>query len=196
VKEPRVAGVLLAAGAGTRFGSVKQLAEFDGRPLLQHAVDAALGVPVLDPVVVVLGAEAAAVSERVELGPAEVVICDDWGEGMAASLRAGVAAAGDPDWVVVTLGDQPLITAQAIAMVVDYAVSAGPRLDAVRATYGGEPGHPVALGRRLLRLVPELVGDHGARELLDSAKVRHVEALHLCRPDDVDTPQQLATLGR
>jgi molybdenum cofactor cytidylyltransferase len=186
-----IAGVVLAAGAGRRFGSPKQLAELDGVPLLQHAIDAMLAVPSLDGVVVVLGAAAEHVAAAVRFADAEPVVCSDWQEGMAASLRCGVEAAGDADWVVVTLGDQPAITPEAIEAVVD---ALHPGVDAVRAEYRGEPGHPVALSRSLFGPVADLRGDVGARELLGSVAVRPVEAGHLARPDDVDTPEDMEAI--
>ena len=73
-----IGGVVLAAGGASRFGSPKQLAELDGVPLLQHAVDAMLSVPAIDPVVVVLGAEAAGVRDAVDFGDARPVECADW----------------------------------------------------------------------------------------------------------------------
>jgi molybdenum cofactor cytidylyltransferase len=189
-----IAGVVLAAGGASRFGSPKQLAELDGVPLLQHAVDAVLAVPAVDPVVVVLGASAERVREAVSLGDARAVVCPDWEAGMAASLRCGIAAVGDPDWVLVTLGDQPRVTAEVIAGVADAAASAPPGVDAVRAMYDGVPGHPVALSRAMLPGVAKLRGDVGARELLGSASVRTFEAGRLCDPADVDTPEELEGL--
>ena len=188
-----IAGVVLAAGGASRFGSPKQLAELDGRPLLQHAVDAVLDVPAVDPVVVVLGASAEQVRKAVSLRPARAVICRDWAEGMAASLRCGVEAV-DADWVIITLGDQPLVTSQVIAAVADAAASAPAGVEAVRATYDGVPGHPVALSRAMLPGVAKLRGDVGARELLGSASVRTFEAGRLCDPVDVDTPEELEGL--
>ena len=188
-----IAGVVLAAGGASRFGSPKQLAELDGRPLLQHAVDAVLDVPAIDPVVVVLGASAEQVRKAVSLRAARAVICRDWAEGMAASLRCGVEAV-DADWVIITLGDQPRVTSQVIAAVADEAVSAPAGVEAVRATYDGVPGHPVALSRAMLPGVAKLRGDVGARELLGSASVRTFEAGRLCDPVDVDTPEELEGL--
>ena len=189
-----IGGVVLAAGGASRFGSPKQLAELDGVPLLQHAVDAMLSVPAIDPVVVVLGAEAPGVRAAVDFGDAQPVECADWQEGMAASLRCGVQAVGDCDWVLVTLGDQPRVTAQVIAAVMDHADSASAGTAAVRATYDGVAGHPVALARAILPEVAQLRGDVGARELLGHATVRTFEAAHLCDPGDVDTPQDLEAL--
>jgi molybdenum cofactor cytidylyltransferase len=189
-----IGGVVLAAGGASRFGSPKQLAELDGVPLLQHAVDAMLSVPAIDPVVVVLGAEAPGVRAAVDFGDAQPVECADWQEGMAASLRCGVAAVGDCEWVLVTLGDQPRVTPQVIAAVMDHADSAPAGTAAVRATYDGVAGHPVALARAILPEVAQLRGDVGARELLGHATVRTFEAAHLCDPGDVDTPQDLEAL--
>src|SRR5581483_4041463 len=143
--EPRFGAVVLAAGAGRRFGGAKQIAAWRGRPLLEWVLDAALGVPALEPVVVVLGAHAAAVRAAVDLSEVTVVEALDWEEGQAASLRAGVAALGDVSAAVVLLGDMPLISAQVVAGAVDRFSE---RCDAVRTTYGGRPGHPVVLGRR------------------------------------------------
>jgi molybdenum cofactor cytidylyltransferase len=192
-----IAGVVLAAGGASRFGSPKQLANLDGVPLLQHAVDAMLAVRAVDPVVVVLGAEEETVRAAIDLGPAgraRAVRCAEWQEGMAASLRCGVEAVGDCDWVIVTLGDQPRVTAQVIAAVMDEADSAPRGTEAVRATYNGVPGHPVALGRAMLERVAELSGDVGARDLLRGATVRTFEAAGLCDPADVDTPEELEAL--
>jgi CTP:molybdopterin cytidylyltransferase MocA len=186
-----IAGLVLAAGGASRFGSPKQLAELDGVPLLQHAIDAMLAVPALDRVVVVLGAVAEEVAAAVKFASAEPVVCRDWQDGMAASLRCGVAELPEADWVVVTLGDMPGVTPEAIEAVM---AGCAPDVDAVRADYGGRGGHPVALSRALLGRVPSLDGDVGARDLLADARVRAIEALHLARPDDVDTPEELEAI--
>jgi len=83
------------------------------------------------------------------------------------------------------------VTPEAIEAVM---AAVGDDVDAVRATYGGEGGHPVVLSRALLDRVPSLHGDVGARDLLRDARVRPVEALHLARPDDVDTPEELEAI--
>jgi molybdenum cofactor cytidylyltransferase len=188
---PTIGGIVLAAGEGRRFAGTKQLAELCGRPLLSHAVSAMLGVPAIRPVVVVLGHDAEEIRARVDLGDAEPVVCPEWGEGQAASLRAGIAAVGDVDAAVVTLGDQPFITPQVIAGVLDYDDR---RHDAVRATYDGRPGHPVLLTRRLLDRADELEGDVGFRRLLDGWRVRRFEAGQLADPTDIDTREELARL--
>jgi CTP:molybdopterin cytidylyltransferase MocA len=91
------------------------------------------------------------------------------------------------------LGDQPRLSAEAITRVVSQR---GADELAVRATYGGVPGHPVLLERTLLSRVGELHGDAGARELLFGVPIREVACDGLGSPDDIDTPQALAALQR
>jgi molybdenum cofactor cytidylyltransferase len=182
------AALVLAAGEGRRFGGPKQLAELDGRPLLQHAVDAARAAPGVDRVVVVLGARAAAIRAAVRLGGAEVVEAADWAEGMSASLRAGLHAVPAADRVVVLLGDQPRVGAEVIAEALRRAPADRP----LRATYGGAPGHPVVLPRTLLGEAAALRGEHGARDLLRGAAT--FEAAHLCDPTDIDTTADLEAM--
>ena len=189
----RIGGLVLAAGEGRRFGGPKQLAALDGVPVLEHVLRAVAAVPALDPLVVVLGARAGEVRDGVELGNFTVVVADDWAEGQAASLRAGVAALDGVDEVLICLGDQPFITSQVIAGTLDQE---GSNADAIRATYGGVPGHPVLLKQRLLDQVPHLRGDVGARDLLASARVKTWEAGHLCDPTDIDTREQLEAVTR
>ena len=185
--EPEIGGIVLAAGEGKRFGGCKQVARLDGRPLLEHAVRAMLSVPAIDPVVVVLGAHADEIRAAVDLSGADVVVCDAWADGQSASLQAGVDALGDVEAAVITLGDQPFISAEVIAGVLDQR---GRHL-AVRATYDGAPGHPVLLERRLLDHVSELEGDNGARTLLEGDHVYTWEVGRMCDPTDIDTPERL-----
>lgn len=184
-----IAGLVLAAGAGTRFGGRKQLADLDGRPLLEHALAAMRSAPV-EPVAVVLGADADAVSTAVDMQGAEPIVCVEWEEGQSASLRLGIDALerAGADAVVVTLGDQPHITAPAIAAVI---AARGGGAQAVRATYDGAPGHPVLLERELFPAVRELSGDVGARDVLRGARVTDVPCDGLGDPGDVDTPADL-----
>jgi CTP:molybdopterin cytidylyltransferase MocA len=180
----RVGGLILAAGQGRRFGGIKQLAEFRGRPLLEHALEA---VAAVSPRVVVLGHAAEEVAAGVDLHGAAPVFCPDWASGQAASLRCGLAALGGCDAVVVVLGDMPGVTAEAVEAV----VSAAGDEDAVRATYDGVPGHPVLLRRPLLDRAGELRGDTGFRGLLEHATVRDVEVGALADPADIDTREEL-----
>lgn len=185
-----VGGIVLAAGAGSRFGGRKQLAPFRGRPLIEHALEAMAAAPV-DPVILVLGADAELVRERAELRGALLVVCADWADGQSASLRAGLAALDHADAAVVVLGDQPLISPDAVARVV---AARSPEADAVRASYDGVCGHPVLLERRVWAGLAALSGDAGARELLGGLSVRAVPCDGLGSPEDIDTPNELEVL--
>jgi molybdenum cofactor cytidylyltransferase len=183
------AGLVLAAGAGTRFAAdrSKLLAEFRGRPLLEHAVAAACAVAALERVVVVLGARASEIRSVVDFGRAEVVECEDWASGQSRSLACGARVFADAgtDRVIVTLGDAPLVGPAVIARFVGQRPRA-------RAVYGGRPGHPVVLGPDELGLLLSLAGDVGARELLAGGP--RIECADLGRGDDIDTLSDLEAM--
>ena len=179
-----IGGLILAAGEGTRFGpEPKLLAGFDGRPLLEHAIRAQCAVRELERVVVVLGAHAERLLDRVEFGRAGPVVCEAWSQGQAASLRRGVEQLRDAAKVIVTLGDEPLITPQVVARFVSEPPG-------TRAVYDGRPGHPVVLGPDHLRALLSLTGDRGARELLAGGREIELGGLgDIGR--DVDTTEDL-----
>lgn len=186
--------VVLAAGEGRRFGGEgKLLAVLGGRPLVAWAVEAACASRV-DRVVVVVGARAAAVRAAFTPGRADLVECQAWATGMSASLRCGVTAAGDAEWVVVLLGDGPGVTAQSVDAVLAAAAAAPPQVQAVRPVRDGRPAHPVALRRALAQRAARLHGDTGARELLAGAVVLEIDASGWPDAGDVDTPAALDAL--
>ena len=191
-----IAAVVLAAGSGSRFGSsAKQLAELDGIPLLEHALRAAEAVPAIERIVVVLGARAEEIRAGVDFGLAEPVVCEDWADGQAASLRRGIEAVADAEAAVLTLGDMPRITPQVIARFAGIAARHGAHARA-RAVYDGLPGHPVVLGRAYFEQIAALRGDVGAREVLKAIGAHPVECSQLCSAADVDTPEALEELRR
>jgi CTP:molybdopterin cytidylyltransferase MocA len=185
-------GLVLAAGRSTRMGRPKQLVELGGRPLLEHAVAAMVAAP-LDRVVVALGAHACRVRDGADLHGAEVFVAAGWREGMGRVLAEAAGAYGpDADALVVALGDQPLLTPEAIALLVDaWEGGAGP---VVRATYGGRPGHPVLFARPALDRLATLHGDEGARDLLRDHPgwIRAVELGSTGNDMDVDDEPGLA----
>jgi CTP:molybdopterin cytidylyltransferase MocA len=184
-----IGGLVLAAGAATRFGEPKQLAELDGSPLLEHALRAMTSAPV-ERVVVVLGSGAAEIAGTVNLHGAEPIVCSRWEEGQSASLACGLSELADCEAVVVTLGDQPRMSPDAIGRVIEARSGAA----AVRASYGGEPGHPVLLERDLFAALRDVSGDRGARNLLLSTDVLDVPCDDLGGGEDVDTRAELDAL--
>lgn len=185
----RSAAVVLAAGMGRRFGGTKQLAEIDGRPLVAHAVAAALEADVHE-VVVVLGHDAERVRRAVPEDPrVRTVVNPDPAQGLAMSLRHGVAAVRpDVDRLVVLLGDQPGIDPTHVRRVLD-AVDGH---EAARTRYRDGAGHPVAFPRAVFDRLRSLEGDVGARSLLDRLTTCEVE-VDRRRPRDVDTPTDLVS---
>jgi molybdenum cofactor cytidylyltransferase len=188
-----IAAVVLAAGSGSRFGGAKQLAELDGIPLLEHALRAVEAVPAIERIVVVLGARADEIRAGVDFGRAEPVVCADWDEGQAASLRCGIEAVAGAEAAVLTLGDMPRITPQVIARFADLAEEHG-SLARARAVYDGKPGHPVVLGSAYFEQIAALRGDVGARDVLKAIGAVAIECSHLCSAADVDTPAALEDL--
>jgi molybdenum cofactor cytidylyltransferase len=184
-----IGGLVLAAGAATRFGSQKQLATLDGMPLLEHSLRAITAAPV-GRVVVMLGAGADEIAARVDLHGAEPIVCPRWEEGQSASLACGLAELAACEAVVVTLGDQPRLAPDAVRRVIASRDGA----PAVRATYGGRPGHPVLLERELFAPLRNVSGDHGARNVLMSVQVVDVPCDDLGGGEDVDTPAELDAL--
>jgi len=197
-----VLGLVLAAGGSTRMGRPKQLAELDGRPLLEHVLLALQDAPV-DRVMVALGASADEVQARVDLRGAAPLVVQDWARGMGhvlasalASALAGVAPADPPSAIVLLLGDQPLVSGRAVArLVAAWRAGAGP---VVTAAYGGRPGHPKLFDHRLLPELLRLDGDGGARDLLAAHPewVHPVEVGGLGIDADVDEEADLDRVGR
>ncbi|MFV8165967.1 nucleotidyltransferase family protein [Mycobacterium sp. 134] len=173
-----VAGVLLAAGAGSRFGMPKVLAERGD--WLALAVTALAGGG-CDDVIVVLGAAVVDVP-----APARAVVATRWADGMSASVREGLGEVGSAEWVVLHIVDTPDVGADVVARVLGAARSSGSGL--ARAIYQGRPGHPVVVARRhLAALGAALRGDQGARAFLGGRDdVIAVECGDLATGVDID----------
>lgn len=189
-----IAGLILAAGAGSRFGGPKALALLHGVPLAQRAVTL-LRQGGCEPAHLVLGAGAAEVEQRSDLHGATIVHNPEWASGIGSSLRAGLASL--PSTVaaaIIVLVDQPRIGPEAVKRVI--AAHAAGAAVAV-ATYGGHFGHPVLLARPTWPEVARLAqGDTGARPFLRAHPelVTRVACDGTGTPDDIDTPDDLAAL--
>jgi molybdenum cofactor cytidylyltransferase len=193
---PRCGLVILAAGASRRMGSPKQLIEIDGRPLLVRAIEAALAAPVW-PVVVVLGANAVAIRPVIGHLPVLVVENPAWSEGMASSIREGVATlrqfSRTLDAAVLALCDQPGFSAATVESLLAAHRATGRGI--VAARYAGRLGAPALFAREHFAALTALTGEEGARDLLnaDPARVAAVELPELAR--DLDTPADLEGLA-
>ena len=176
-----VVGLLLAAGAGRRMGGPKALV---GTWLVDAVTTLRVGG--CDRVVVVLGASAAEARPLLDGYDAEVVVAEDWDEGMGASLRAGLERLGGSEAAaLVTLVDLPDMGADVVERLLARPVTA---TTLARASYDGTPGHPVLIGRdHWAGVIASAQGDRGARDYLDANTVEHVECGDLATGQDADT---------
>ena len=194
----RVAGVLLAAGEGSRFGGPKALVELDGQTLAERGVNM-LRTGGADPILVVTGAA------PVNMERTHTVYNEQWRTGMGSSLRAALRALTDAEGaqgqpaalavdigaVVVALADQPLIGTDAVArLIAAYRGGAGVAV----ACYAGKPRNPVLLAREHWpEVIATATGDQGARAFLRARPelVTLVECGDTGSPDDIDTAADL-----
>ncbi len=197
----RVAGLVLAAGRGRRFGAgSKLLADVDGRPVLRHVVEAALASR-LEPVIVVLGADAGAglqALEGVDDPRLRVVFNPAWSSGKASSFEVGLREVPrDAPGAVALLGDMPRVEAWLVERVLsEFELSGRLCFPVHPGPDGPVKGHPTAYPRELFGEVRELVGDDTAA----AAVRRHWgEAVKIPLEDgatqaDIDTAADLELL--
>jgi len=192
-----VSAILLAAGAGSRFG---------GRKLLQPLPD---GTPIgiaafrnlreaIGRVVVVIRDGDEELAARFARENATIVTCKLAVDGMGHSLAAGVQAEPNADGWVVALGDMPRVRPDTIRAVAEKLATEASITGAsiVVATYRGERGHPVGFGARFREELLSLSGDTGARALLKqhADQVAHLDLDDPGVLQDVDTSSDLARL--
>ena len=176
----RVGAVVLAAGASSRLGEAKQLAMLGGERLLERAVRVAKEAGCA-PVVVVLGSRAAEIEQGCRMDGVLTVRNDDWAEGMASSIRAGLQVlSGLVDAALVMGCDQPAVSASHLRALMNGGV--------VASAYAGRRGIPACFPADVLGELMLLRGDTGARELLQAARAVELPDGEL----DVDTVETLA----
>jgi molybdenum cofactor cytidylyltransferase len=189
----RVAGVVLAAGASNRLRRPKQLVLWRGKPLVGHAVRAALEGG-LSPVVVVVGADEEGVREALRDEPVRLIHNPTWQEGQSTSVRAGLGAVGQQaDAVVFVLSDTPMVDGRLVAALVrEHRLSLTP---IVAPQAGGRWANPVLFDRVTFRDLASLYGDMGGRLLFDRFRMAGIQwdpSILL----DVDTAEDLRELER
>lgn len=184
--------IVLAAGASTRFGGIKQLVRIGGRPLMHTTVSRAVEVAGAA-TIVVLGANATELAPLLTHTPATVVINRDWREGIGSSIRAGVARLPAAcTGVLLMLADQVAVTAQDLQRLVgtwrrqpEYVAA---------ALYSGGTGVPAIFPRSRFTELAELRGDSGARRLLHRNPDRVVRVPMDSAALDIDTPEDLLAI--
>jgi molybdenum cofactor cytidylyltransferase len=183
--------IIPAAGDSRRYGSPKQLLPWNGGTLLQHAVGQARAA--CEAVTVVLGARADLIQPTLAGRDTTVVFNPDWHEGLAASIRAGVAALPDDAGAALfVLCDQPLVGHATLSAL---AGRWRQRPDAiVAAYYNATHGVPAVFPRSLFGELLELKGDRGARPLFNKYSTRLESVPAPQAGIDIDTPADLNAL--
>ena len=195
---PRVRAIVLAAGAGARFGGGKLEARVDGKPLLQHVLDALADVGLDDPIVVVAPGGSEARTEGIDWRRAERVVNPEPGRGLSSSLQLGWGSALDadprPDAVLVVLGDQPLLRADVVRALASAQLD--PERPIVAPRYAGtDARNPVRVEAGGGHLIDAATGDRGLGPILASQPdlVRWID-VEGDNPD-IDTAADLARVA-
>ena len=189
-----IVGLLLAAGGARRFGSQKLVTPIRGKPLVRHAAD--LLERTTDSVVAVIGSDAPTVRAALDGTRAEIVENPEWREGLSTSLRYGVASVSpNTEAVIVALADQPDVQPDIVRRLVDVWRDSGRSI--VTARYRGVRAPPVLLSRAVFADIAELVGDVGAKAIMD----RHPESVGYVDvdedvPPDIDSPGDAVAADR
>ncbi|MHB1399631.1 MAG: molybdenum cofactor cytidylyltransferase [Trichloromonadaceae bacterium] len=162
---PKVAGIILAAGASNRMGRTKQLLPFRGQTILEGVVDNALAAA-LHRLIVVLGHEAETLAARLTGRNLTIVQNPHYAQGQSTSLKAGLQALSEEsDAALFLLGDQPLITPATIDLLLAaYAATPSP---IVLPVFEGKRGNPVLFDRETFAAIATITEDCGARSLFD-----------------------------
>ena len=186
--------IILAAGAGRRFGGRKLVARLDERPIVQHVLDAVREAGLTGGVVVV-GHDAAAIEEAVAWRGETLITNPDPDRGLSSSLRLGIGSLGpDVDAAIVLLGDQPLVDLAVIRLLVAEPLDETRPIVVPRYPTDDAP-NPVRVERAAWPMVDGLTGDRGFGSIISSNPelVRHIDVAG--ENPDVDTPADLAAIG-
>ena len=192
--ESQLGIVILAAGEARRFGGCKQLAEFQNKPLLKHAVDAALPLP-HKRLMIITGKydqEIRTASEGGLFQGAELVYNPDWLEGMSSSIRLGCQLIeSECDQLLVLLSDQILVSTNEL----EALVSAADSTNIACAGFSETLGPPAVFGRSFYPALRSLNVQNGAKQILTNPD-NHVRVVPMASAGwDVDTPKDLENLS-
>jgi molybdenum cofactor cytidylyltransferase len=184
--------VVLAAGASRRFGSPKQLVQFERKPLIQRVIAGATELAG-SAVTVVLGAYAAEIAATLAPGTAGIIVNREWQEGIASSIRAAVARLpGACDGVLLLLADQPLVGSHSLGRLA-AAWRRQPR-SIIASRYRAVTGVPAIFPRWCFSDLAALRGDQGARLVLRRYPDHVVRLAHPEAEVDIDYPEDLLEL--
>lgn len=192
-----IAGLILAAGRGTRFGADKRLARLpDGRTPLEAVLVRHAGIS--QPLLVVLRPDDEVAAALCKQHGAHILICEDADQGMGHSLACGaraLLAMPEVEGVVIDLADMPFVAAATLRQIHQRLLDQGQAGQAVVPFCQGRMGQPRGLPRTSFAALSQLQGDQGARHIVDWQHALHIEIDDAGILQDIDRPADLATLG-
>ena len=187
--------VILAAGSSSRLGEPKQLLDYDDKNLLQHTIDTAY-YSESETVIVVLGANANLIENKIDKKEAHIIENKEWKEGMASSVRTGLnellKISPETDAVIFMVCDQPHISGIIIDGLIRIQRNSGKSM--VTCDYGEAIGPPALFHRSLFNELMQLKGDVGARKIIQQHQDEVAKLLFTEGKIDIDTKEDYDTL--
>ena len=193
--EENIAVVVLAAGGSTRLGRPKQLVEFNGKHLLDHALDKVdlLGFQTK---ILVLGAKREEIMDKIDSNGFKVVVNTHWEQGMASSIKVGLEAAMAEeeglDHVLFLVSDQPFLERTNLIKLVHAQLTKNPK--ATYSKYGDSIGVPAIFSKEAFPLLMQLEGDEGAKKLIHLKDFDYGTEVFSKGGFDVDTEEDVQQL--
>jgi molybdenum cofactor cytidylyltransferase len=187
--------IVLAAGASVRMNSPKQLLKFESKTLLRRVVETSIE-SICNPIVIVLGANFEILTQEIEDLSAEIVFNPDWQSGLSSSIKVGIEnllkIAPDIAASVITLADQPFVTTNHINLFVEKFYQSNDLI--IAAEYNGTIGVPAIFAREVFDDFKQLLGDRGAKPIMEKRRERLSTIALPEAAFDVDTPQDFAKI--
>lgn len=193
----KIGVIILAAGSSSRLGYPKQLVTFRGIPLLQGSIDVAESLE-FDTKILVLGAKEDEINKKIGRRNFEVVINENWEEGMSTSIKVGISEAlkfeKELEHILILLSDQPLVTKEKIKELIRVQIDS--KKQATFSEYAGDIGVPAIFSREIFSDLKKLKGDQGAKKLIYDKNFQFGTVKFKNGNFDVDTTADVELLKR
>ena len=197
IQNAKIGVVILAAGSSSRLGHAKQLVEFKGKSLLQHAIDVSSLLD-FDSKVLVLGARKNKIKSEINLKGYELEINENWEEGMSSSIKKGVLRSqeleNELDHILILLSDQPFVSKDRIEELIQVQLDKNSQ--ATFSEYAGDLGVPAIFSAEVFYDLKELKGDQGAKKLIQDLNLDYEIVKFEMGNFDVDTAEDVELLKK
>lgn len=188
--------IILAAGSSSRMGRPKQLLPYMGKSLLSHSVDTANDTDA-NPVIVVLGANAALLEKEIDEKKVHIVVNKEWQEGMASSIRCGLNTllhiAPSSGAAILMVCDQPFVSAPLLNELISKQKNTGKQI--VASQYQNTVGPPALFDKIIFPELMKLKGDAGARKVVERHSSDTTTVLFTGGNIDIDTEADYKALN-